>query len=359
MFSVSRFVAAALLAAPALVSADLGKGTAFPDGLHDPLVAFDTIKSTGRTNRASSVPQICKDYAAGEIFGQEGNIACDVGNIEAREVFYDDCEQSWTLCRCPDANLSLDQMEERFGQVPVGIRSYVGAVLATNAGGCSAVCFNGNFIRFHGDCPMTVFLHESGHALDQGMSGSDGFKGAISQDTCVPDGYANSNEAEDFTQVNVLYTYTKQFGPIPGDISCMQNQFNALANDERINQAQDTKTCLADKRPFTTPNENAPPADPSTDPAPADPAPADPAPADPAPQDPAPADPPVSAPGPVSPQPEDPTTPPVDPTPPKNCNSAKFRFRNKVKRAAKNAYRVATKFVKGKMQGTVTVPYHG
>jgi len=39
--------------------------------------------------------------------------------------------------------MSLDQMQERFGQVPVGIRSYVGAALATSAGGCSAVCFEG------------------------------------------------------------------------------------------------------------------------------------------------------------------------------------------------------------------------
>ena len=75
-----------------------------------------------------------------------GDVECDVANIQAREVFYEgpspvavmmlvsglharstladrrpaDCGQSWTLCRCPDANMSLDQMQERFGQVPVG-----------------------------------------------------------------------------------------------------------------------------------------------------------------------------------------------------------------------------------------------
>jgi len=342
MFSAATFVSLALAAAP--VFADLGKDTLFPDGLHDPLIKFDTIGTSAiRETRGSSVPQVCKDYGSGKAWGMDGDIQCDVANMEAREVFYEDCEQSWTLCRCPDANMSLDQMQERFGQVPVGIRSYVGAALATKADGCNAVCFNGNFIRFHGDCPMTVFLHEAGHAFDQGFSGSDTFKNAIAADSCVPDGYANSNEAEDWTQVNVLLTYTKQFEPLPKDPGCLQNQFNALANDDRIKQGQETKQCLPDKRPFLTPNENTPPAEPETPPAEPETPTAEPE-APPA-ETTTPAEPPViSPPGPVDPVPEE---------PPKGCKSAKFRFRNKAKRA----FRVVRRYVANKLAGTVTIPY--
>jgi hypothetical protein len=319
-------LAAALAAAPALVRAELGKMTASSDGLHDPLIAFDTIKSSAVINqRPSSVPDVCKQYGVGKAYGMEGDIACDVANMEAREVFYEDCSQSWTICRCPDANMDLDTLQNRFGQVPVGIRSYTGAILATQAGGCSAVTFDGNFIRFHGDCGMTVFLHEAGHALDDGASGSNEFKGAIAADGCVPDGYANSNEVEDWTQVDVIYTYTKQFGPSPIDTSCMQNQLNWFSNDQRINEAQDAKTCLADKRPFNTTNTQAPPPEPAPEP-----------------------EPPVEAPPPVQ-------------TGGSNCkrkrsNSAKFAA---LKRTANSALKVVTAYVQGKKKGTVTLPYSG
>ncbi|KZV93220.1 hypothetical protein EXIGLDRAFT_835860 [Exidia glandulosa HHB12029] len=338
MLSSVGILVAALAAAPAF--ADLGKSSLFPDGLHDPLIAFDTIKTPSSTNRPSSVPDVCKQYATGPAYGYDGDVQCDVANIEAREVFYEDCEQSWTICRCPDANMNLDQLEERFGQVPPGIRSYVGAILATSAGGCSAVTLDGTFVRYHGDCQMTVFLHESGHAFDSGFSSTQGWNDAISASSCVPDGYANTNPVEDWTQVNVLYTYTKQFGPLPADPSCLQPQLDQLANDQRINEAQDTKTCLPDKRPFTTPNDQAPPEPASTE-APAPPAPT---------STEAPA-PPLSTEAPAPPtSTEAPAPPPT--SAPGSCNSAKFRFRNKVKRA----YQIASNFI-GKH--TVTVPYSG
>lgn len=322
---------ASFAVAPAL--ADLGKPSLFEQGLHDPLIAFDTIAEPSATNRESSVPDICKKYASGAGYGFDGDVQCDVNSIEAREVFYEDCDQSWTLCRCPDANMDMDAIQHRFGQVPVGIRSYVGAVLATKADGCSAVTFDGSFVRIHGDCGMTVYLHEAGHAFDQGFSGSQGFNDAISASSCVPDGYANTNSVEDWTQVNVLYTYTKQFGPLPADPSCLQPQLDQLANDARVNEGQDAKKCLADKRPFTTENTMAPPEPASTN---------------------APAPEPTSTEAPAPPSTEAPappttTDPPAKPT--KSCNSAKFRFRNRVKRAAIS---IAHKFI-GK--NTVTVAY--
>lgn len=55
---------------------------------------------------------------------------------------------------------STDDIVYRFGQISVGLRSYVGSILATNAGSCSAGS-GGDFIVFKGDCAESVFVHEA------------------------------------------------------------------------------------------------------------------------------------------------------------------------------------------------------
>lgn len=59
-----------------------------------------------------------------------------------------------------NANMNIYDILYRFGQIPVGVRSYVGSMLAVNAGSCSAGS-GGDFIVFNGDCPESVFVHES------------------------------------------------------------------------------------------------------------------------------------------------------------------------------------------------------
>ncbi|EJD39252.1 hypothetical protein AURDEDRAFT_146643 [Auricularia subglabra TFB-10046 SS5] len=295
-----RSTFAVLTAVATVALADnLGKDSLFTEGLHDPLIKFEDISRPKSTGIPSSVPSQCKKYAKDH---------CDPEKLEARQVWYEDCDESWTLCRCPDANMSLDEMQDRFATVPVGIRSYVGAALATHADGCSAVCYNGEFVRFHGDCGVTVFLHESGHALDKGMSGSDEWHKAVADSTCVPDGYANVAYPEDWTQANVLYTYTKHFGDLPKDPKCMQPQMDLLKNSDRINEAQDAKKCL-DKRPFKVEdNELAPKPEPEPEPAP--------------------------EPEPVT---EEPKPEPTKPA----CKSAKFAHLARLRRAAKRAAEAA------------------
>lgn len=58
------------------------------------------------------------------------------------------------------AACSTDDIVYRFGQISVGLRSYVGSILATNAGSCSAGS-GGDFIVFKGNCPESVFVHEA------------------------------------------------------------------------------------------------------------------------------------------------------------------------------------------------------
>ncbi|EJD43670.1 hypothetical protein AURDEDRAFT_167392 [Auricularia subglabra TFB-10046 SS5] len=241
----ASFVIAALSAVE--VSAALGKPALFTNGLGGPLKKLDTLWRAPTVSRSSvAVPQICKDHAK--------DAGCNVNNVVARRVQYNDCAQSWVLCKCGESNMSMDTIEARFARVPVGIRSYVGGVLAQSASGCSAANYNGQFIRFKGDCGVSVFLHESGHSVDKGMSNSQAFKNAVAADTCVPDDYSNASYAEDWTQNNVCLTYTNYFEPLknvaPRDPSCMHRQIDLLRKDARIAQSQATSKCLTDKRPF-------------------------------------------------------------------------------------------------------------
>lgn len=48
----------------------------------------------------------------------------------------------------------------RFGQIPVGVRSYVGGMIAIQADGASAGTAAG-FVAFAGDCKESVWLHEA------------------------------------------------------------------------------------------------------------------------------------------------------------------------------------------------------
>ena len=68
----------------------------------------------------------------------------------------------------------------RFGTVPPGVRSYVGSALAVKADTPSAGS-NSDFITFNGECSNAVFVHESGHSLDQGTSEGDAWHHAVSQ----------------------------------------------------------------------------------------------------------------------------------------------------------------------------------
>ena len=70
---------------------------------------------------------------------------------------------------------------------------------------------------------------------------------AINSDSCVPDGYAQTNAVEDYAQVTVAWIYLHASGslPSPGG-SCMQHQLDALSAST-ANGIQNFKT-KADQR---------------------------------------------------------------------------------------------------------------
>ncbi|KAH7105314.1 hypothetical protein BKA62DRAFT_689303 [Auriculariales sp. MPI-PUGE-AT-0066] len=293
---------AVLLAAVSPSLAGLDKDTLFKNGLSDPLADFySSIPKPPSSVQDMPPPQICIDRAGDH---------CSADKIQAVSVKYNDCDVPWTLCRCDDANMSMDTMVDRFGSLPPGVRSYVGAALAVQADNPSAGS-SGDFITFNGECGVSVFLHEAGHSLDQGTSPSQEWTDALGQSSCVPDDYANSSPAEDFAQVEVVYYYQLKKGSLPADPGCLQPQLNYMNATERVRDANMRDSCSPEKRPFTF----DPPA---------------------APQDPTTSDP-VPVPTETPTTPEDPSPAPEDPVPtptPSSCPAGKVRRSEKLRRRA-------------------------
>ncbi|KAF8310836.1 hypothetical protein DL93DRAFT_2061751 [Clavulina sp. PMI_390] len=239
MFSTA-FIAAAALATT--VSADLGKSVLFPNGLHDPLSGLDNLYVPGGYYSGISTPSACTSAAAG--------LSCDASTIQAVSVTYNDCAQPWTVCRCSNANLDMNTLLVRWGQVPTGLRSYVSTIIHSyTATGAEWAYSSGGLTAIAGDCPVSVFLHESAHHLDQGTSTGTAFTNAISSSSCVPDAYADTSAVEDFAQVNVVFSYQKLVGALPVDASCMQPQLNVFSSTSRLNVDLTATTCNASVRP--------------------------------------------------------------------------------------------------------------
>jgi hypothetical protein len=112
----------------------------------------------------------------------------------------------------------------------------------------------------------TVAIHEMAHTVDFGwnqihnqqgwVSSESGFIDAINGDTCVPDGYAKSDDIEDFAQLAVLSSYDKNAGPLSKykDPSCLKNQLNFVESTIGVTStpggvcdftwARDDKVCM-------------------------------------------------------------------------------------------------------------------
>ncbi|KAH7099298.1 hypothetical protein BKA62DRAFT_641201, partial [Auriculariales sp. MPI-PUGE-AT-0066] len=206
------------LALSATVNGQLGKPVWSTTGM-DPLNDYyQNIPATSSSRVSISTPSLCVSRASGK---------CSSGDVQAVRVTYSDCGTPWVLCRCANATMSFDTMVYRFGTIPPGVRSYVGAALATAASGASAGS-SGDFITFNGDCVTQVFLHEAGHSLDQGTNGGSAWQSAVSSSSCVPDAYANSNYAEDFAQVEVMYNYQLKDGTFPMSTACLTPQLSYM-----------------------------------------------------------------------------------------------------------------------------------
>ncbi|KAL8946976.1 MAG: hypothetical protein Q9222_006695 [Ikaeria aurantiellina] len=159
------------------------------------------------------IPEDCYNLAKGN-----GNSPTE---IETYNVNYDDCNTAWVLCWHKQSILSLDDLIDNFGRVPVGARQFVRHVISLPDDAVGAQNSNGNImLNAIGGTPIDVFFHETGHSLDlhggytKGqLSSSQNWIDNYNQDSHVPDGYAGSDAIEDVAQSTVLAAYNVQ---VPG-----------------------------------------------------------------------------------------------------------------------------------------------
>ncbi|KAF7311793.1 hypothetical protein MIND_00189800 [Mycena indigotica] len=164
---------------------------------------------------------------------------CFASSMEALNVTFEDCGTPYTICRCGDAEMTMDTAIRRLGQVPVGLRRYVATVLALaeGTGEARAYTVESGDIHFFGECELDTWVHESTHAYDFAnpnawQSSAEGWAQAIDADTCVPDLYSQTNIIEDFAQLSVIMIYTLlHSGSLPPGFSagCMQHQLNFMS----------------------------------------------------------------------------------------------------------------------------------
>lgn len=76
----------------ASVTADLGKSSLFPQGLHDPLSAMDNSYNPPNSFVYVTPPSLCVQHAQAS--------GCNTATLQAISATYGDCSTPWTICRC-------------------------------------------------------------------------------------------------------------------------------------------------------------------------------------------------------------------------------------------------------------------
>ncbi|KAL4900074.1 hypothetical protein BDW74DRAFT_162353 [Aspergillus multicolor] len=161
-------------------------------------------------------------------------------DMEVFNVTYEDCDRPWVMCRHKEADLSLDQMIDNFGRLPVRMRNLVRTQLAFPGRG------NGQLLAYTftdlGDIVYTgdmyayirFWFHEVGHIRDAQVnasagdySASDAWLNEYNKDDYICDAYAQTNHAENFAQEVVVAAYDKT---VPGGIASLVPNYEDIYN---------------------------------------------------------------------------------------------------------------------------------
>lgn len=120
------------------------------------------------------LPRACWEMATSE--GPDRYIGgeCTVAGIEVYNVTYNDCDEPWIVCRCPEAEDNLDTVVADLGRLPVAARENVRyVVMAPNNTSPDTVELEGAALYWAGDLliygnwsSVGLFVHEVAHNLD-------------------------------------------------------------------------------------------------------------------------------------------------------------------------------------------------
>ncbi|RDW72674.1 uncharacterized protein DSM5745_07846 [Aspergillus mulundensis] len=197
---------------------------------------YDNLKSTPASYSAwdyGYLPARCHDVA-------ESWENLSPYDMEVYNVTYEDCDRPWVMCRHKEADLSLDQMIDNFGRLPVRMRNLVrtqlafpgrgnGTLLAYTFTDLGDIVYTGDlypYIRF--------WIHEVGHIRDAQVNASAGdyssstaWLNEYNKDAYICDAYAQTNHAENFAQEVVVAAYDKV---VPGGIASLVPNYEDIYN---------------------------------------------------------------------------------------------------------------------------------
>ncbi|KAJ7503250.1 hypothetical protein B0H11DRAFT_1984703 [Mycena galericulata] len=178
----------------------------------------------------STIPLACASYEG------PGN-EC-TANMTAAAVTFEDCGSAYTICRCSDANMTMDTAVDHLGRVPVGLRRFVGSVMLFGGETHAYTNLSTGDIHMFGVTEMDTWVHEATHAFDYAVptaahSNAAGWEAATTtEDSCAPDDYSLTNRVEDFAQMSVMKVFMLLHnGNLPSGFqsNCMSNQLNFMS----------------------------------------------------------------------------------------------------------------------------------
>ncbi|RPA72894.1 hypothetical protein BJ508DRAFT_381304 [Ascobolus immersus RN42] len=197
----------------------------------------DLVPTTSYTLKqwefGAQVPSTCFDIAVREK-------GCAVDALEVWDITYSDCPGvPTTVCRCNNAQVPIETIAKRIGQIPVKGRQYTRYwyILPKTGRDCDAYTDIGtNDIVLQGDCTsLYIYLHEAAHVLECGgvhavdkvgekgcYSHSAEWKRLVDMDTCVPQISAKKTYTETYAEAATLAAYDVNIAKIP-TLGCMKN----------------------------------------------------------------------------------------------------------------------------------------
>ncbi|KAK6542272.1 hypothetical protein TWF694_006232 [Orbilia ellipsospora] len=227
----------------------------YPNGLSP---VFDQGFFAGTASPTFSIQQWPSGTAPQSCVNELAWNGCISGRAVVYNVTYTDCPTPWVFCRCDNADLSINQMADFFGRMPVHLRSVVRHPMAVHQDGCSAYATTGSDdgdIVMQGNCNTeSIWLHETGHQLDArglgngvGFSTSPAWINALYADSCAADDYGNTALWEEFAQMTVVAQSDTIYNVVPQQAipGCFNNQLAALEGAFKASHLTYGGTCIS------------------------------------------------------------------------------------------------------------------
>ncbi|KAK8038727.1 conidiation-specific protein (con-13) protein [Apiospora rasikravindrae] len=146
-------------------------------------------------------------------YPENSDVTLDGSRLEARDVYYSDCDAPWIICRYNDSLIDWDQATMILGKIPVGMRQHVAHVILAPESYSKqkpsiAAETKGATTAFLLSMSLGIAVHEFSHILDavvgsqrplkRSLSNSPQWKDFYDNDTKVPTDYAATSPVEDF-----------------------------------------------------------------------------------------------------------------------------------------------------------------